>query len=269
MPRVIVLRIDLPTSDVDLYTQQLLLLVKNVASTIEDLEMDFVPMTLFPALPRLKRIEFYSWKDELGIFSSERFPSLQHVYLCVSDAIECFFPKSGFHPHDQVKKISINLYVSSGENPVMGKFYVLTNYLKRQFPTANCFQLYDMPRAIGLSTFLAIHNAFPELKEILLDGTCDFTSMSGMDPNLFTHYLENDLAMEEIPRKCSIFSFSKLEDLSLTAKVVVTNQMVAYCLSKIPSLRSLSFQWNEGLSLEEVRCLGHLREIKIDNASEF
>ncbi|CAG7724788.1 unnamed protein product, partial [Allacma fusca] len=243
MPRVTVLQIYLSPSDVVLYSQQLLSLVKNVASTIEVLEMDFVPMTRFPVLPRLKYIHFLDWKDELGIFSPQRFPSLEHVSLCVSEAIECFFPKSGFQPNDQVQDISIYLDVSSGENPIMGSFYVLTNYLKRQFPTASCFQLCDMPRAISRSTFLAIHNSFPELKNIWLDGTCDFTSMSGMDPNLFTRYLENDLAVEEIPRKCSIFSFSKLEDLSLTAKVVVTNQMVTYCLSKIPSLRTLSFHW--------------------------
>ncbi|CAG7817206.1 unnamed protein product [Allacma fusca] len=43
-----------------------------------------------------------------------------------------------------------------------------------------------------------------------------------------------------------------------------------YCLSKIPSLRTLSFHWSKGLSLQEVRdCLGHLRKIKIFNAADF
>ncbi|CAG7825378.1 unnamed protein product, partial [Allacma fusca] len=61
MPRVTFLRIDLSPSDVVLYSQQLLSLVKSVVSTIEDLEMDFVPMTRFPVLPRLKYIHFLDW----------------------------------------------------------------------------------------------------------------------------------------------------------------------------------------------------------------
>ncbi|CAG7650744.1 unnamed protein product [Allacma fusca] len=228
-------------------------------------------MTRFPVLPKLRRVIFNDWKDELCIFSPSIFPSLESVLLHVSDPIQRFLPTSGFQPHDKVKNVALNLE-SSEENPVVRNLHLLMDYLKRQFPSVNRFHLYKMPQAIDTSTFLAIHDAFPELKDIGLDGFCDFASLCGIGIDVITNYWENGLsiATEDIPRKCSILSFSKLEVLVLTEEIVVTNDMIIYCFSKIPSLRCLSFHWNGDLSVNEVRdCLGHLQKIKIRAGAEF
>ncbi|CAG7829625.1 unnamed protein product [Allacma fusca] len=242
----------------------------NAASTLEELEIEFANLNLFPVLPKLKQIRFRDWRDEFGLFSPATFPILEHVELSVSEPIETFLPKTGFHPHDKVKTVVISL-TSYIDNPIIPHFHVLMDYLKCQFPNATSLQLLKIP-VIETSTFLAIHNAFPGLQEIWLDGETSFTLMSGSDKKMVTDYLEYGLDIQHIPRKCSILSFLKLEKLVLTSdwRNCVTNDMVTYCLSKIPSLKTISFHWNEALTVQEVRdCLGHLQKIIILNGAAF
>ncbi|CAG7712471.1 unnamed protein product [Allacma fusca] len=269
MPGLKLLKIDTPAEEFDTFWQEVM---TNVSATIEVLDilyMDLVMMTGFPVMGKLKRIICHEWKDEFALFSSARFPVLECVELCILHSIQAFMPTSGFCPHDKVKSVKIELESTDNWGDFsMKHFHVLLDYLKCQFPKITNFKL--TTRTINDSTFLAIHNAFPELRGIGLDGGCDFESISGIDIEMVDDYLNNGLATEDIPRKCSIFNFSKLEDLHLTSKVLVTNDMIVFCLDSINPLKTLAFHWNGELDIEVARdCLSHVGHIEILNGADY
>ncbi|CAG7830674.1 unnamed protein product [Allacma fusca] len=264
MPSLKFLRLVAEPDEVILYSEKLVLLLKKLAPTIEDLQISFLPLTRFPVLPKLKHVCFYDWSDEFCLFSPQRFPILESVKLFISDEVQMFLPKSGFYPHTKVKIVEIDL------DSISRDFYILMDYTKDQFPNLTTFKL--KITAIKSHHFLAIYNAFPDLQELWLDGICSFSSLSGMSTKIVSDYLEYGLDMQRIPRQCSVTSFSKMEKLVLTSQTedFVSNYMILHCLSKIPSLRAFTFQWNGQLSVQEVRdCLGHLEKITILNGVRF
>ncbi|CAG7817109.1 unnamed protein product [Allacma fusca] len=210
--------------------------------------------------------------SRISEFALAKFPALESINIRRLVATWRFL-ENDFIPHTRVTKIIIYVLGTELEQKEFAEesLHIFLASLSRQFPNTEKLSLGI--NAFNSRTFRDINYAFPRLKALGIGSPCDFGSMTGMKIDDVHYYMEAGWPIENIPRRNSIFDFVALESVDLVGSLMtVTNDMIIYCLAKIPTLKSVAFCWNKNLSIQEVRdCLGHLEKISIfsSNVKEF
>ncbi|CAG7826244.1 unnamed protein product [Allacma fusca] len=139
-------------------------------------------------------------------------------------------------------------------------FPELVSHVSQQFPKVTSFTFTISKFDPTTITVGNIFEAFPNLRNLSLEGRCDFKNISGMDNATIAEYVEQGLPIETIPRQKSITDFMELETIVFGSCFDVDPDMVRYCLPRVPKLREVTLHWNDSLSEPLLRdSIGHLK----------
>jgi hypothetical protein len=251
------------TAAVD-YSEQVYLfaaVIEKVSGTIEVLSSNAMQAEILPYCPKLKsiRVEEITFAILVSGFTPSKFPSLERVSLAKWEP--CLSIETEFEPHEGVRRFDVQM--DSSESFLESELPVFLTYLRKQFPNMTEFSLLGV-KYLTSSILRDIYPFFPRLRSLEIDGQTNFLALSGMKLDFVKRFREQGETLDKIPRRNSINDFHELEYLKFGKNTAITNDMVTYCLSMLPKLRSLEFRWNESLSVETVEDrLGHVKTIKL------
>ncbi|CAG7837479.1 unnamed protein product [Allacma fusca] len=232
------------------------MLIQAVSESIEILNLNVIRVGLLPVLPKLREITLSCCECTMKEFCRSKFPSLERITL-LKWLSSWRDPEEDFDTHPGVTSITVSLMnydfccwamddVQNFADEYLPQF--LRN-LRGQFPQIVELSILDVPRYKS-NFFRDVHQFFPELKRLEVNGSTDFPS---------TYDEESDESSEKEKEKSSntehfssFLDFRALESISLGDKVELTNHVIRNCLAMIPKLKFMEFYWNDCLSAQEV-----------------